>query len=541
MPKPFRKHADASYSTESLAGIVSTAANRVESFLGQYPFLTLAIFTAAYIPYVIARALLKPLWFDELATLFVARMDSIAKIVTVLSAGVDAQPPLSFFLVHWSTRLPIGELISARIPSMFGFWLMSVCVYLFAARRGPRIWAILALLFPFTTGLFFYATEARPYGLVLGFSALALLAWQSAPNSRYRPLWLIALFLSLAATICTHYYGVLVPIALGAGELARWWRRRAIGWEMAAIAASYGVLAWLRPILSAQTSRLGVHWAKPKFAYVLEFYNSSLEPALLPIALLVLAVGAYEMIRRKPATLSQDNLPVEELVAALAFLLIPLSAYAVAVLVTHTYTGRYSIASLLGMSLLFCWGVRHFTGDRTGSALVAVLVLCALLGPEELRTLRTARHYKLNADLQDEYPFPFNGDLPIVVQDGRDFLKMARYAPPELARRLFYLADPEQSLRLEGSLGLDVSLLDLKNWFPLQVEQYRSFVMHHDRFLLFWGKPAKESLIGWQMTKLLEDGARLEVAKQRGQRVLFTVDLRGKAPPSFSDNVQRVP
>lgn len=515
----------------SLPTRLRNSANYLESFLAGHPVLTLAIFTVLYVPYVCARALLKPLWFDELATLLVARMDSISQIMAALGSGVDAHPPVSYVLIHWSSALPFNELISARVPSMFGFWLMCVCIYLFAARRGARIWALMALIFPFLTGLFFYATEARPYGLVLGFSALALLAWQYAPGSRYRALWLIVLSLSLAAAICTHYYAVLVPISLFCGEAVRTWRKKAVRWEWVAIGAPYAVLVDLRPMISAQTSRLGVHWAQPSYEAVLEFYSTALDPAVISLAAAVLAVAIYEFIRRDPETQAEESLPFEELAAAFAFAAIPIIAYVVAVLYTHSYTGRYSIAGLVGMSLVFWWVAQRFSRASLERALIAVLVLYAVVGIDELRTVRRASRTNITRLLGDFYPFPFDGDLPIVVQDGRDYLEMVHYAPPELARRIYYLADAGQSMRLEGSLGVDVALLDLKKWVPLQVEDYRPFIAQHDRFLLFWGKPEEFALIGWQMTKMIEDGAKLELVRQHGNRLLFAVDMTGKRAP----------
>jgi hypothetical protein len=344
-------------------------------------------------------------------------------------------------------------------------------------------------------------------------------------------LWLIVLFLSLAAAICTHYYAVLVPISLFCGELARTWRKKAIGWEWVAIGAPYAVLIGLKPMISAQMSRLGVHWAQPSYEAVLEYYSSALDPAVLPLVAAVLAVAIYEFFRRGRSEDTEENLPFEELAAAFAFAAIPIIAYVVAVLYTHSYTGRYSIAGLVGMSLVFWWVAQRFLRRALEPALVAVLVLCAVAGIDELRTLRRAERTNFARLLNDSFPFPFDGELPIVVQDARDYLKMVHYGPPELTRRIYYLADGEQSMRLEGSLGLDVSLMDLKKWVPLQVQDYRSFIEQHDRFLLFWGKSEEFALIGWQMTKMIEDGAKLALVQQHGSRLLFAVDLTGKKAP----------
>ena len=501
-------------------------AEEAENFLADHRFAPIAIFTLVYLPYVCARALLKPLWFDELATLLVARLDSFAAIMAALNAGVDAHPPLSFLMIHWSMSHGGNELITARVPSMFGFWLMSICLYVFASRRGFRVAALLAMFMPLLSGLLYYATEARPYGLILGFSALALVLWQNIPETRYGVLTRTALFLALAADLFTHYYAVLIPIALGLGEVARTTRTKKFDWwSFSAIGAPYVSLLILRPMLVAQTGRLGVHWAHPTLQAVFEFYEISLGPILLPLLFIVFAVAIYE--RRRHATASAiPDLPYEELIAALAFLLIPVLSYLLAVFVTHTYTGRYSVAGLIGMSILFWWLAGRFFRRGLQSALLAGLILIALIGLDELRMIRRVVRPRSEAPTHDLFPFTFDGTLPIVIHDARDFLPMFHYASRDLKPRLYYLSDAKESVKYSGTVGLDQTLIDFKKLAALPVDNFDSFVRAHHRFLLFWGKPEGGALVGWQMSKLKDAGARFELLEHNDLRLLFEVEIK---------------
>jgi hypothetical protein len=504
---------------------VSRCANELEHFLARFPFFTLVIFTLAYIPYVIARTLQKPLWYDELATLAISRLPSLHALFGALYQGFEATPPFIYLLIHWSTRLPGNELITARLPGMFGFWLCCVCLYLFLSRRGWRTSALLGLLFPFVTGLLYYATEARPYGMVIGLSALSLLAWQHAlePNGQ-RIIWLAVLFLSLAGTIYSHWYGVLTPFALLCGEICIWLESRRLDWlRIGVIIGSYAVLIFLIPIMKAETHRLGVNWAQPYLQTTIEFYLFALTPFLFPMLAIATVVALLQRMGVRDRDLTpRGSLHFEELVAAFAFFLIPFMGYVLG-LIVRGYTGRYTIASLVGMAVLFWWLANHYFRGALSASFIAVIVLCCFIGVNELRDIRRAIRYSLDMKLQDVFPFPFPDNLPIVVQDPRDYLQMAHYAKPELAKRLYYLADPNISLQYTGSVGLDISLTDLSKILPLHVVPYQSFLESHRQFLLFWGKPQEEDLVGWQLPKLYKDGARLELVEQSKQRLLFCV------------------
>jgi len=67
-----------------------------------------------------------------------------------------------------------------RLPYALGFLLMSVCIFRFVSIRCPATYAAAAMIFPALTGVGYYATEMRAYGLELGAAGVALVAWQEA-------------------------------------------------------------------------------------------------------------------------------------------------------------------------------------------------------------------------------------------------------------------------------------------------------------------------------------------------------------------------
>ena len=65
-----------------------------------------------------------------------------------------------------------------------------MCAVLFwvVKRYSSPVFGLIAMTFPMVLPPFFYATEARSYGLLLGFSALSALCWLSVENAPARRL-----------------------------------------------------------------------------------------------------------------------------------------------------------------------------------------------------------------------------------------------------------------------------------------------------------------------------------------------------------------
>src|SRR5262249_20830996 len=159
--------------------------------------LLLAGFTVLYFAATWAVSRHKLLWYDELLTYYLCRLPRFADFWTALATGPDLSPPAYHLSVRGTYAL-LGEgLTISRLPAAGGVGAVALSLFFSVGRRVPPAFAWSALLFPLTTRAYYYAFEARPYGLVLGCSGLALLCWQAAAEGRRRPLALAGLALSL--------------------------------------------------------------------------------------------------------------------------------------------------------------------------------------------------------------------------------------------------------------------------------------------------------------------------------------------------------
>ncbi len=185
-------------------------------------YLALFMCSVVYFCFTVPIARRKLMWDDEFFTLYISGAASFSEIWKALLTGADQHPPSFYFLTHTVfSGFGISHL-TLRLPAMLGFWLMLLCLYAIVARRTSPIYGLAAMLFPLLTWIVRYATEARGYGLVLGFGSLALLCWLCASDGRRRACALPGLWLSLMLAVGSHYYAILLLLPLGVGELVRW-------------------------------------------------------------------------------------------------------------------------------------------------------------------------------------------------------------------------------------------------------------------------------------------------------------------------------
>ena len=163
------------------------------------------------------------LWADEFGPLEAGSISSIGRLIHVqLTTPVSVEPLGYNVLIHVLIDLFGTSAFVVRLPSIFGYLLMQACLFYFVRRIASERVATFALALPALMGAFSYGVQARPYALLLGLSALAMLCWQTAArrDSR-RTLALVGLALSLAMAVNTHYYGVLLFFPLCAAESVR--------------------------------------------------------------------------------------------------------------------------------------------------------------------------------------------------------------------------------------------------------------------------------------------------------------------------------
>jgi len=473
----------------------------------------------------------KLLWNDELFTLYIARLPTYSDIWSLLASGVEQTPPTFHILARMSLKLFGVTPWALRLPEILGVGVMSLCLFLIVSRRSSAAYGLVAMVLPLVTHALYYATEARPYGLVLGCAALSLLCWQSMADDRRRILSLAGLSASLAAALASHYYAVLIFVPLAAGEVARTIVRRRLDPSVCLAFALATIPLWVfLPLIQSGRKLSVTFWARPRWFAPVSFYQNLL--ALTASGAIFLFVGIlvlltfYAIVRSPngaaPKVRAASGVPVYEIVAALGYLAIPVVGVLLAKLATGAFTDRYVIAAVVGLALIIPWGAYVILDRRAtmGIALAAALFSWFVVkdGIEPALKERAER-----AGLHDTFEFlrtAAPGQAPLVIASPHLFFQLSHHAPPELASRFVYLVDTAASLRYLKADTAELGIREFARWTPLSIQDYRSYVGAHPRFLLYGDTGGWV----WLLPHLLATGARLQLVAVDGPLRLFLVD-----------------
>ena len=476
----------------------------------------------------------KLMWNDELYTYYIARLPSMHDVWNALMSRGEQTPPFFFVITRLSFRLFGVNHVSIRLPEILAFWTMTVCLYVFVRRRMSAISALCAAAFPLVTMAFPYAYEARPYGLVLGFAALALLSWQAATNTagRARVLTLVCLTASLAAVVSTHYYGVFVLVPLALGEAVRTITSRRLDIAVwAALAIAVVPLAWHLPLIKAGTAYSGAFWSPPQWVNVPDFYLDLLAPALIPVGAILTLAAIHHAVFGPGTSPSDDDerrpLPLHEIAAIAGFLFIPLASVVAAKLVTGAFVNRYALAAVIGVSVIA--GLTTELAFRRRPAVRPLVAAClagwfVLSQARELvqptgvslpvRPVSVARPAEWVAAVGDR-------DLPLVVADPHSFIVLSHYGAHGITPRIVYLADPDRALKLLGHNSVERGMVDLiQPWFHMNVVRFEPFVAEHTRFLVY-GNFVQQSFLNWLLPELRARGWHTELLNNAGDDMLL--------------------
>lgn len=510
-----------------LHGLVEGLADQVE----RRKVWFLAGFSLLYFAITCLLASYKLLWNDELYTLYISRPASLSGVWAALLTGAEQLPPLFYVITRASLALFGANELAIRLPEVIGFWVMSVCLFRFVSRRAPAVYGLLAMLFPLVTGAYYYAYEARPYALVLGFGALALLCWQSATEKGNPMLPLTGLALSLAAAVSCHYYAVFILLPLAFGEAVRSLSLRRINWAVwLALGMGATPLVGFLPLIQRAKAYSSIFWGKPAWMSIPNFYIFLLAPAILPlVTMLVLAAlypAAYGLRRRGHRAYTAP--PLHEVAVAFGFMVIPVITVTLAKLVTGAFTDRYALPAVIGFSVIVAFGAYSLLHDRAPLAAILTLSLCGFflaIGERSLSAHVTVRKVRTQADklLTAEGL----SDLPIAVADQHAFMILTYYGSPDIVPRLVYLASPSASIRHLGHSSVEKGLLDLRPWFPVKVEEYETFIASKKPFLVYGS--ASNSL-NWLFSELTTADLRIELLGRRDDTFLFLVTPKSETP-----------
>jgi hypothetical protein len=523
--RPFVPRIDARVAT--VLDALDRAVYRGSSWIDAHPGIFLTLFSLIFLAGTGSRAWLRPLWFDELLAFNVASQPTLRDIWSALRTGVDLHPPLHHVLSHFSMLAAGAGPWGLRLPALVGFLVMELCIFWFVARRTTPLYGAVALVLTLSTSAFDYAAQGRPYGLMLGLGALALVAWQSAAGeSPRRTAWLAALALALAGAISTSYHAALVFVPVAVGEATRSWLRRRIDWPVwLAIGAGALTLLLYLPLLWTPLGYLPTHPHRPGLEKALDVFTILLTPALVPMLIAGLLLACYpQRDRAAPYSVgpTDTGFCTHELAAMLACCLLPFVSLALAY-ASHggTFLWVYVLPTTMGLSLLAANLLFRYANQRHT---VAALIVLVFLGWFSLRQVSPVAHALARSRTPPAAPVLLRGldvRLPVVIADPILFLQLAHYQPPELVGRLFFLTDLDQVVRFTEQDSGERSLQHLNMVRRIPLEPYQAFIQTHRAFHVYWTGKRWE----WLLSKLIEDGARVEVVQERQDELVLLVTV----------------
>jgi Dolichyl-phosphate-mannose-protein mannosyltransferase len=494
-----------------------------------------AYLLAIFISYAFVRNLFqaatKALWYDELCTLIISRQERISTIFNALRHGADGQPPLYYLAERFVAAFVANENIALRLPSVLGFSCVLFCLFeLIREKRGNAIALFCASIPLLTVAYGTYATEARPYSLVLACISLALICYQRTPALR----WTILLGVSLALAESFHYYAVLAFLPFIAGEMAlllfgrkfRWGVWLALASGLLPLAIFWPMLAMLRNLYSAHV------WAKPtletaesSYAYFFHTTFSHGVAFLIVATLAVLGKLLYQERRTAPGERSAGEM-LQEPILILVFLSLPFLTFFAMAFAHGGMTQYYALPAVLGFPLAAAYALPRLEGRvLTLFSAFTILFLTQPLLPVETQFWSThgfnARFYSPADPVVNFVSLAGHEDLPVAVSDVHDFMQLAHYASPEWRLRFVQLVDVPESIVYLGSDSGDKQLQILRTYYPLQIYDFEEFAAKHPVFLLYSSGGGGGN--DWWPRKLKHDGYVMipAVVKPKSERDYF--------------------
>jgi hypothetical protein len=341
------------------------------------------------------------MWTDEFYPL---ESDSAASLIQVihrqLTTPISLDPIVYNALAHFSIDLFGVGAFAIRLPSMCGYLLMQICLFYFVRRIAGERAATFALAIPALLGVVSYGVDARPYGLLLGLSALVMLSWQTAiRKDTGRVGALIVLSVSLALVINTHYYGVLLLIPLCGAELFRTFERRRVDLPMAlsiGLGMVIGILVLLPFARAVSEFRahyfakgVDYHFITHAYLWVVigyEALNVAMQHLLGAALIVVAAILLWVYKRGRSST--KIMLPQAEAVFLLMLTGLPIFGYLLAHFITKVIEARYVLPAVVGITALLAISMTPILQSKLAGRIVlaTVFVAIAVTGVLHIRT-----------------------------------------------------------------------------------------------------------------------------------------------------------
>ena len=464
--------------------------------------LTFLLLSFAYFADLLMRASGKPFWFDELFTVYLCRLPALSSTLTAVRHGADFNPPLFYVLTRGAQTIFGQGAVAIRLPEIIGVWVFGASLFLFVARRLGRTAGLIAALFPFFTLARYYAYEARPHGITLGWCGLMLVCWQQIVDGRcrgaYAHLWNIGFAAAMLASVLTHVYAIYLLGPFFLVEGFTYYRNRKLHWGVV-VGLMFSVAVALPlyiPMMRTYRQVFGVE--KPDYLHVagttLSFVSQTVGDAIYLIFLFLLLIALAIYLRSKQAwqqPASSNGFLDLELLLAASFLALPFPGYINAILNSVPIFSRYFLSYLAGVAILLAYAsssLRVSYNLQKGFAYLLVLLMSAdvcivgmhayrhkadhLVEPSSSLVLTTFSKSGEQVLLENLKP-----DIPVIDLDKLGALSLYYYAEPAMQTRIHFASKVRTDFFSE-------SYILLADWAHLDLEtvELRSFLAGHNHF-----------------------------------------------------------
>jgi hypothetical protein len=370
-----------------------------------------------------------------------------------------------------------------------GFLAGSVCLYRFVALELNIWYGLLAMLVFWANPFFYYATEARPYALVVGFLGLSLACWQQAVRRERALTPVLLLALSVTGMMLSHMMSLLYITPLCLAEVVREYRLRRVELRIwAALLLPCALpFVYMHLVVRFNTSIFPPAFqASPR--KIIEAYYGSLRIAALPLLFALLIAWLTSSFKNPGEVRKVGRITAVELALVAGFLAIP-ALVNLALMRTHgAYFERYALPVAFGYGLaaaFFLAGRANVSNlaPMAASAVLFLFVIAFNFGSglkQSVWAHRGATIATFGETLDRIMP-----QLPLVAASGLTFLEMDHYENRATVRRLYYLTDQELASRYAGATIFE-GLRTVKDYFPIRghVIPYQDFVTAHPVFLV---------------------------------------------------------
>jgi len=280
-------------------------------------------------------------------------------------------------------------------------------------------------------------------------------------------------------------------------------------------AGALPLAAYLPLILSSRAYFKGFYM-KPEFSQIERMYRElffSSNTIWVFYLALALVIVAYLMAKTEDGNSRHQTgtVPPEELLLATVLSVLPLAAFVLSKLIVGQILLRYTLSAAFGFSALVAYLLFHLS-SRKAYPLVVVVVVGVFFSLRAVNGVHTLAKHEIPdveaLNLLNSVP----EGLPILTGSCTEYIPVSYYAKPELAKRVYCLADLERAFQASKVDAVERAVLTLDHWTPnLHVSQVDAFVSSHREFWIAgslraapWLLPTLQSMNG-QITLVKED------------------------------------